>query len=304
MLYSVLPIMIYPTLKQLQYFVALAEQGHFGRAAEASFVSQSAFSTAIRDLERLLDTQLVDRTNRQVTITATGQDVATQARLVIRDVEAVIETAGHRKKPLTGVLRLGVIPTIAPFLLPAVLPKLRRAYPELRLFLIEDQTERIHQRLLKGTLDLLILALPYDLRSVQTVSLFKDRFYLAARKGSKRVDPTNYRFNSLDADSVLLLEDGHCLRDHALAACKMRNTGKVSPFAASSLLTLIEMVDADLGISFLPEMAVESTLLKSTHVCTYPIDDNSYRTIGLGWRKGSAREEEFRLLGNFMSDNR
>jgi LysR family hydrogen peroxide-inducible transcriptional activator len=296
--------MIYPTLKQLQYFVALAEQGHFGRAAEASFVSQSAFSTAIRDLERLLDTQLVDRTNRQVTITATGQDVATQARLVIRDVEAVIETAGHRKKPLTGVLRLGVIPTIAPFLLPAVLPKLRRAYPELRLFLIEDQTERIHQRLLKGTLDLLILALPYDLRSVQTVSLFKDRFYLAARKGSKRVDPTNYRFNSLDADSVLLLEDGHCLRDHALAACKMRNTGKVSPFAASSLLTLIEMVDADLGISFLPEMAVESTLLKSTHVCTYPIDDNSYRTIGLGWRKGSAREEEFRLLGNFMSDNR
>jgi LysR family hydrogen peroxide-inducible transcriptional activator len=136
------------------------------------------------------------------------------------------------------------------------------------------------------------------------VSLFKDRFYLAARKGSKRVDPTNYRFNSLDADSVLLLEDGHCLRDHALAACKMRNTGKVSPFAASSLLTLIEMVDADLGISFLPEMAVESTLLKSTHVCTYPIDDNSYRTIGLGWRKGSAREEEFRLLGNFMSDNR
>lgn len=304
MLYSVLPIMIYPTLKQLQYFVALAEQGHFGRAADASFVSQSAFSTAIRDLERLLDTQLVDRTNRQVTITATGQDVATQARLVIRDVEAVIETAGHRKKPLTGVLRLGVIPTIAPFLLPTVLPKLRRAYPELRLFLIEDQTERIHQRLLKGTLDLLILALPYDLRSVQTVSLFKDRFYLAARKGSKRVDPTNYRFNSLDADSVLLLEDGHCLRDHALAACKMRNTGKVSPFAASSLLTLIEMVDADLGISFLPEMAVESTLLKSTHVCTYPIDDNSYRTIGLGWRKGSAREEEFRLLGNFMSDNR
>jgi len=277
MLYSVLPIMIYPTLKQLQYFVALAEHGHFGHAAEASSVSQSAFSTAIQDLERLLDTQLVDRTNRQVTITATGQDVATQARLVIRDVEAVIETAGQHKLPLTGVLRLGVIPTIAPFLLPAVLPRLRKAYPELRLFLIEDQTERIHQRLLKGTLDLLLLALPYDLRSVQTMSLFKDRFYLAARKGSERVDPMNYRFTSLDADSVLLLEDGHCLRDHALAACKIRN---------------------------LPEMATESTLLKSTRVCTYPIDDDSYRTIGIGWRKGSAREEEFRLLGNFMSDNR
>ena len=304
MLYSVLPIMIYPTLKQLQYFVALAETGHFGRAAEASFVSQSAFSTAIQDLERLLDTQLVDRTNRQVTITATGQDVATQARLVIRDVEAVIETAGSRRKPLSGILRLGVIPTIAPFMLPAVLPKLRKAYPELRLFLIEDQTERIHQRLLKGTLDLLLLALPYDLRSIETMPLFKDRFYLAARKGSKRVDPMNYRFNSLDADSVLLLEDGHCLRDHALAACRIRNTAKVSPFAASSLLTLIEMVDADLGISFLPEMATDSTLLKSTRVCTYAVDDNSYRTIGIGWRKGSARKAEFRLLGNFMADNR
>jgi LysR family hydrogen peroxide-inducible transcriptional activator len=288
----------------LQYFVALARHGHFGRAAAASFVSQSAFSTAIQDLERLLDAQLVDRTNRQVTITATGQDVATQAKLVIRDVEAVIETAGNRREPLTGDLRLGVIPTIAPFLLPAVLPRLRKAYPELRLFLIEDQTERIHQRLLDGSLDLLLLALPYELRSVQTMSLFKDRFYLAAKKGSKRVDPMNYRFNSLDADSVLLLEDGHCLRDHALAACKIRNTGKVSPFAASSLLTLIEMIDADLGITFLPEMATESNLLKSTRVCTYPIDDNSYRTIGMGWRKGSAREEEFRLLGNFMSDNR
>lgn len=304
MLYSVLPIMRYPTIRQLQYFTALAEHVHFGRAAEASFVSQSAFSTAIADLEATLETQLVDRTNKQVTITATGQDVATQARLVIRDLEALIETAGQRREPLTGDLRLGIIPTIAPFLLPTLMPKLRKSFPELRLYLVEDQTDRIHQRMLSGELDLLLLALPYELRSTTTLSLFEDRFRLAASANSKRVDPKNYRFNRLDADSVLLLEDGHCLRDHALLACKIRNTQKVSRFAANSLLTLVEMVDADLGITFLPEMAVGSALLQNTRVKTYAIDDKSHRTIGLAWRKGSARSDEFHALGDFICANR
>lgn len=296
--------MHYPTVKQLQYFLALTEHGHFGRAAEASFVSQSAFSTAIKDLESVLGTQLVDRTNRQVTITATGQDVATQARLVIRDIEALVETAGERRKPLAGELRLGVIPTIAPFLLPAILPKLRKAYPSLKLLLIEDQTARVHQRLLTGELDVVLLALPYELRSVTTLPLFKDRFLLAARENTDRVDPENYRFSRLEERSVLLLEDGHCLRDHALAACKIRNTRKVSQFAASSLLTLIEMVDADLGVTFLPELAVGSSLLRNTRVKTYEVDSNSYRTIGLAWRNGSARQQEFTLLGEFIRDNR
>ncbi len=293
-----------PTIKQLQYFLALSEHGHFGRAAEASFVSQSAFSTAIQELESMLDTQLVDRTNRQVTITATGQEVALQARLVMRDVEALVEIAGVRREPLTGNLRLGVIPTIAPFLLPTLLPKLRKAYPQLQLYLVEDQTARLHQRLLAGELDLLLLALPFDMRSVTSIPLYKDGFRLAARRGTKRVDPENYRYSRLDAESVLLLEDGHCLRDHALAACKIRNTEKVSRFAASSLLTLVEMVDADLGITFLPEMASNSILLKNTQVRTYEIGDNSYRTIGLTWRKGSARSEEFRLFGEFVKNNR
>ena len=293
-----------PTLKQLQYFIALTEHGHFGQAAEASFVSQSAFSSAIQDLEALLETQLVDRTNRQVTITATGQEVATQARLVIRDVESLVEIAGVRREPLTGNLRFGVIPTIAPFLLPAMLPRLRKAFPLLQLYLVEDQTARLHQRLLDGDLDLLLLALPYELRSVTSMPLFRDGFRLAARRGTNRIDPENYRFSKLHADSVLLLEDGHCLRDHALSACKIRNTEKVSRFAASSLLTLVEMVDADLGITFLPEMASSSALLKNTQVRTYEIGDRSYRTIGLTWRKGSAREDEFRMLGEYITNNR
>ena len=293
-----------PSTKQLRYFVALAEHGHFGRAAEASFVSQSAFSNAIRELETLLDAQLVDRTNRNVTITALGQQIAVQARLCLQDVQTLVEMAGGQHTPLTGELRLGVIPTIAPFVLPKALPRLRRAYPKLKLFLTEDQTQRIVERMMDGELDVLLLALPWPMRGVDELALFKDRFCLAYRHGTRRVDPEHYRFSRLDADSVLLLEDGHCLRDHALAACKIKNTQKLRSFAASSLLTLVEMVDADLGISFLPEMASGSALLKNTRVKLMPLEDSSYRTIGLAWRKGSRRVEEFELLGRFFTENR
>lgn len=296
--------MKYPTVKQLRYFVALTEIKHFGKAAEACFVSQSAFSAAIQELETLLEVQLVDRTNRRVTITALGEDVATQARLCLRDIESLVEMAGERQEPLSGPLRLGVIPTIAPFLLPALLPKLRRAFPKLKLYLYEDQTERIHEELLEGKLDVLLLALPYDLKSVETMALFKDHFCLAYRDNTELVEPDAYRFNRLNAESVLLLEDGHCLRDHALDACRIRDTEKVSRFAASSLLTLIEMVDADLGITFLPEMARDSALLKNTRVKMRPVGARSYRSIGLAWRKGSARAAEFSLLGEFLCDNR
>jgi len=291
-----------PTIKQLRYFVALTETEHFGRAAEACFVSQSAFSNAIQELESLLEVQLVDRTNRSVTITAMGQQLATQARLCLRDVESLVEMARGQREPLTGELHLGVIPTIAPFLLPAALPKLRRKYPKLELYLHEDQSQRIYDRLMDGELDVLLLALPYDMRGVEIMPLFEDRFALAYRHGTKRVDPDNYRFSRLDADSILLLEDGHCLRDHALAACKIRNTQKVRRIGASSILTLVEMVDADLGITFLPELARNSLILKNTRVRMRPLEENSYRTIGLAWRKGTDREEEFRMLGEYLAE--
>ena len=293
-----------PPLKQLQYFLALTETEHFGRAAERCFVSQSAFSNAIRELEEGLGAELVDRTNRSVTITATGHEVAVQARLVVRDVEALIETARGDDEPLTGELRLGIIPTIAPFLLPGALPRLREAYPDLDLLLAEDQTERVYARLMEGDLDLLLLALPWAMRGVEEMPLFRDRFCLACREGTTRVDPENYRYNRLDADSILLLEDGHCLREHALAACKLRDTEKVRRFGASSLLTLIEMVDADLGITFLPEMARDSTLLRNTRVKLWPMGEKSFRTIGLVWRKGSRRDAEFRQLGEFFREQR
>lgn len=293
-----------PTLKQLRYFLALNEEQHFGRAAERSFVSQSAFSKAIQELESALDATLVDRTNRNVTITAKGKDVAVQARLVLQDVDALVEVASGDKEPLCGELRLGVIPTIAPFVLPGLLPKLRKAYPNLELLLVEDQTQRIYERLMAGELDVLLLALPWEMKGVQSEDLFEDEFCLAYRKGTERVDPENYRFSRLDADSILLLEDGHCMRDHALAACRIRSTQKVRRFGASSLLTLIEMVDADLGITFLPEMARGSAFLRNTKVQLHALTEGSHRRIGLSWRKGSRRVDEFRLLGDFICDSR
>ena len=294
--------MKFPTIKQLRYFLALTETGHFGRAAASCFVSQSAFSSAINELETLLGTSLVDRTNRSVTITASGQDIAVQARLCIRDVESLVEMANGNHEPLSGELRLGVIPTIAPFLLPKALPKLRREYPNLDLYLIEDQTKRIYERLKDGELDVILLALPWEMRGVEVQELYRDRFCLAYRDGTELVDPDNYRFSRLHADSILLLEDGHCLRDHALAACNIRNTQKIRPFAASSLLTLVEMVDADLGITFLPEMAAGTTLLRNTKVKLRKLADQSYRSIGLAWRKGGRRDDEFKLLGAFLKD--
>ncbi len=294
--------MKYPTVKQLRYFVALNDTRHFGRAAAACFVSQPAFSKAIQELETILDAQLVDRTNRQVTVSSMGQEIAVQARLCLRDIESLVELAGEQRLPLSGELRLGVIPTIAPFILPTVLPRLRKAYPDLRLFLAEDQTRRVHEQLLSGELDVLLLALPFELRSTEQMPLFRDRFLLACNAKTDRVDPSRYRLNRLELESVLLLKEGHCLRDHALDACKLRNTEKVSRFTATSLLTLIEMVDADLGITFLPEMAANSAMLRNTRVKTFPLGERSFRTIALAWRKGSNRTDEFRMFGNFLQE--
>ena len=293
-----------PTTKQLRYFVALEQHKHFSKAAKACFVSQPAFSAAIRELESTLNVQLVDRTNKSVTITSIGKDIAVQARLVLRDLEGLVDIAQGNQEPLSGQLKLGVIPTIAPFLLPKLLPRLRKSYPDLQLYLQEDMTDRVYENLMEGDLDVILIALPYDLRSVETMILFKDPFYLACRKDTSLIDPEHYAIEQVPAESILLLEDGHCLRDHALAACKIRNLNKVSNITASSLLTLIQMVDADLGITFLPEMAEDSAMLKSTQVKTWPMRAGSYREIGLVWRKGSTRADEFKLLGEFIQTHR
>ncbi len=292
-----------PTTKQLRYSVALEQIVHFGRAAEACFASQPAFSVAIRELESTLNIQLVDRTNKNVTVTNLGRQIALRARQVLRDLEELVDVAQGNQQPLTGQLKLGVIPTIAPFLLPRLLPALRKAYPDLKLYLKEDLTERVYGLLMDGELDIILIALPYDLRNVSELPLFKDRFYLAHQAKSVLVPKDARQVSELPEDSILLLEDGHCLRDHALSACSINNADKVSDITATSLLTLVQMVDADLGVTYLPEMAIGSSLLKNTRIKTTPLDKDSFREIGLVWRRASTRGEEFELLGNFIKQN-
>ena len=292
-----------PTVRQLQYFLALAEHEHFGRAANACHVSQSAFSHAIAEFEKILGTRLVDRTRRSVTITNAGRDAAVQARLCLQDIEALVQATRVAQRPLTGALTLGVIPTIAPFVLPRVLTQLRRQYPQLELYLREQTTSRLADELRDGSVDVVLLALPWALRNVETIALFDDPFHLAFHRKTKLVDPKRFAPNRLVANSVLLLEDGHCLRDHTVSACRIRNLNAVNRFAATSLSTLVEMVNADLGVTFLPEMALDAGLLRGTAIQTLPMPDQSFRTIGLAWRSGSSRREEFELLADLIRAN-
>ena len=289
-----------PTTKQLRYFLALEKHGHFGKAAAACFVSQSAFSTAIRELESTLNKQLVDRSNKQVTITQTGRAIAARAASIIRELEELATLANDSNEPLSGPLNLGIIPTIAPFLLPRFLPALEQQYPSLTLYLREDLTARLYQQLMDGELDLILIALPYELKNVEILPLFKDPFYLLSKQGSQHVDVKNYAPEQLNDANVLLLEDGHCLRDHAISACKLQKKGQLNPFAATSLLTLTQMVAADIGVTFIPEMALNSPIVTQRELVTTELEDGSYRDIGLVWRSSSAQSEEFTLLGGLI----
>ena len=289
-----------PTVRQLRHFSALVRLEHFGQAAEACNVSQSAFSASIQEFEKQLGVRLVDRTRRSVTVTALGREVAAQARLCLLNLEGLVQLAQAGAEPLSGPLRLGAIPTVAPFLLPEVLDDLRRQYPRLQLFLREDQTQRLVAELREGDLDAIIIALPYPLKSFETRVLFRERFLLAFRRGTRLFDPDNYTLARLPQRSVLLLEDGHCLRDHALAACRIRNMDKVHRFGASSLQTLVEMVEADLGITYLPEMALGSALLRGTRIDTRSLPGSSGRDIALVWRRGSKMVEDFQKLAEIV----
>ncbi len=293
-----------PTVKQLRFLVALDEYHHFGRAAESCYLSQSAFSLAIKDLETRLGARLVDRTNRSVIFTDIGHSVVDQARRCLAEMDALVRMAENRQEPLSGRLTLGVIPTIAPFFLPLVLPAVYREFPDLQLYLREDKTLAVHEQLLQGKLDLMLVALPFELKHVVTMPLFKDPFLLACRHDSRWLTSSgeNPDVQSLPAESVLLLDDGHCLREHALQACRFRDTERISRFSATSLQTLLQMVAADLGVTFIPCMARHASLPANIKVFDMP--DTDGREIALAWRKGSGREEEFRLFGELLKSCR
>lgn len=289
-----------PTLKQLQYLVALREHGHFGKAADACFVTQSTLSAGLRELETLLGITLVERTRRIVRFTALGEKIADKAVQVIREADELAELARAEGKPLHGELRLGVIPTIAPFLLPAMLPRLRREWPDLKLYLREETSQAACEALHRGQLDCVLLALPYACGEVDSAPLLDDRLFVAFPSGEAPAGE-QVEVGDIDEKRMLLLEDGHCLKDHALSACNRPELRAHAAMMGTSLHTLVQMVDNGLGVTFVPAMAIEAGILGGTQVDAKPLrSDHGYRQIALIWRKSSPREGEFQLLATAL----
>ena len=285
-----------PTLKQLQYLVSLQDTGHFGKAAESCFVTQSTLSASLRELESLIGVTLVERNRRVVGFTPLGARIAEKARRVLREAEELADMARAAGQPLTGDLRMGVIPTIAPFLLPAMLPRLRGEWPKLKLYLREETSQAACEALHRGQLDCVLLALPYACGDVASVDLFDDPLYVAFPRG-EAPDAPAIEVDAIDENRLLLLEDGHCLKDHALAACNRPELRAGATMMGTSLHTLIQMVDNGLGVTMIPEMAIEAGLLEGTGVVARPLDaEHAARGIALIWRKASPREKEFRML--------
>ncbi|WEK46776.1 MAG: LysR substrate-binding domain-containing protein [Candidatus Andeanibacterium colombiense] len=286
-----------PTIKQLQYLVALHEHGHFGRAAESCFVSQSTLSAGIRELESLLGVILVERSRRVVRFTPLGNSVVEKAHRLLREAEELSDLVQSAGKPLAGELRMSVIPTIAPFLLPRILPRLRRERPQLKLFLREEPSAAAIESLHHGRADCVLLALPFPTGEVETATLGEDRLFVAFPENDPRDPPAEILPSTIDEGRLLLLEDGHCLKDHALAACDRPEMRASATMIGTSLHTLVQMVDNGLGVTIVPEMAIEAGILQNTHVVARPLkSNNASREIVLVWRKNSPRSDEFRLL--------
>jgi LysR family hydrogen peroxide-inducible transcriptional activator len=290
-----------PTLKQLQYLVALKDHGHFGRAAEACFVTQSTLSAGLRELESLIGITLVERTRRVVRFTPLGVRIAEKAQRVLREAEELGDLARAAGKPLSGDLRMGVIPTIAPFLLPRILPRLRAAWPDLKLYLREETTSAACDSLHRGHLDCVLLALPYHCGDIESVDLFLDRLFVAFPQGEMTSKAPTITAADIDETRLLLLEDGHCLKDHVLAACNRPELRAEAAMLGTSLHTLVQMVDNGLGVTLLPKMALDAGILENTDVVAKPLDaDHPARRIALAWRRGSPREKEFNLLADAL----
>ncbi len=290
-----------PSLRQLRHFLSLAEHCHFSRAAEACLLTQSSLSASIKELETILRAPLFERTKRSVIITPLGRDLLPLAREVIASVDGLMEAAKGTGAPLAGDLRLGVIPTIGPFLLPRVLPGLREAYPELRLYLREEQTAALLRQLSDGSLDLVLLALPYETGDLTLLPFADDPFLAVFPQDDPLAGYETMTPRRLDAGRLLMLEGGHCLSEQILAmGARVERAGQ---FQATSLHTLVEMVANGLGVTVLPKMAIDGGILRGLKLTVRPFSTGKgRRRIALAWRRTSHRAEAFRLLGEFLRD--
>ncbi len=292
-----------PTVRQLEGLVAIADHGSFRRAATAIGITQPALSLQIKAAEALLGLQVFERDRRSVLVTPAGEEVIGCARLALAAIDAVGDAAHRRAEPLVGTLRLGVIPTIAPYWLPALLPEVRRRFPRLELVLREDQTARLLAQLNLGQLDVAFVALPVP-GDLTTATIAREAFVLAAPRGSAIAKKKLIGDRELASETVLLLEDGHCLRDQALSVCERGGAVESIGVRATSLPTLVQMVAGNLGITLLPEMAARSLVTRRGPVELVPFKAPiPGRTIGLAWRTSSARLKEFRLLAEVLAES-
>lgn len=283
-------------IRVLKYLVTLADIRHFGKAAAACFVSQPTLSTQIKKLEEELGVQLVERMPRKVMLTEVGEEIVDRARLVLRDVEQIGEVARRTRDPEAGVVRLGIFPTLGPYLLPHVVPEIHRAYPRLELLLFEEKTDVLLNRLREGRLDAAILAMPIEQDGLSVTPLFEEPFLLAMPAGHALEAVDRMDIDALAGHTVLLLEDGHCMRDQALEVCQTASAHEKPGFRATSLETLRQMVAAEVGVTLLPTLAVKPpvALTESIHLRAFDAPPPS-RKIAMAWRKSSA-------VGSFLRD--
>ncbi len=292
-----------PSIRQLQYLVALEKTRHFGKAAQACFVSQSTLSAGLRELESLLGVTLVERNRRAVRFTPLGLQVVDRAWRLLEEANGIAELARGAGRPLSGDLRLGVIPTIAPFLLPVLVPRIRNRWPDLRLFLREEQSGPACEALARGQIDCLLLALPYACGEIEHEVLFDDAIHIAFPPGEAPREAGPVRPDVVDEGRLLLLEDGHCLKDQALAACGRQAFRPDQSMLGTSLHTLIQMVASGLGSSFVPAMAIRAGILEGTGIEARPIDSpTAHRQIALAWRPSSPRADEYRMLARSLGE--
>jgi LysR family transcriptional regulator, hydrogen peroxide-inducible genes activator len=294
-----------PTIRQLEYAVAVADAGHFGRAAAACGVSQPGLSTQLRQLEDQLGVRIFERTSRRVVLTPAGARVVAAARDVLMRCDDLAEVASAAREPLAGVIRLGVIPTVGPYLLPRALPRVRKEYPKLRLVLREEQTDRLVAALRDGKLDAILVALPLAEVDLEAQPLFREPFLVAMPAGhrlARRGAHGTLREADLAGEDVLLLEDGHCLRAQALQVCQRAGAREPGRLHATSLGTLVQMVANGLGITLVPASAAAVEIRPDAGLALKAFAPPApAREIGLAWRKASARGAEFRLLGDALA---
>lgn len=290
-----------PSLRQLSYLIALEDNRSFSKAAESSHVTQSTLSAGIKELETILGQQLVDRQSRKITLTPFGEDVARRARSILAQVDEIVQKSRHIQGPMSGTIRMGVIPTIAPYFLPLILPQLQKKFPRLEIQLYEDLSARLIENLRQGHLDIVLLAFPYDTPGLQTASLFHEKFVLACPK-DQAPHKKNIHVDELRNMNLLLLEDGHCLRDHALSACKYIPPHQRKTFSATSLPTLIQMVQHGYGATLLPEMVAKDTE-RFKNIALIPFKKPApSREIGMAWRPDSPLADDLKTLVKAVSE--